>query len=209
MSAKTIAYLGCMYSGKTNRVLDDAERAIIAGEEVLAIKHRSDTRYDEDDRKNMLASHDGNGMHCRMVSSLEKDPDGLEGVHMIIIDEAQFIPGVAAFCKRQNALGREVRVAGLNSYANEDRTPWPEIIPFLGFARIVSLEAICVLCKGPAYCSRRLDCTVPGTTGTVDVGASDKYIATCEDCYTKPVDQEKVEHRTQAIKKLRKLKNSI
>lgn len=207
--AKTIVYLGSMYSGKTNRVLDEAERAIIAGKIVLAIKHKSDNRYNTSARKHMMSSHDGNGMECKVLDNLKTDPEGLENVDMIVIDEAQFIEGVAGFCKRQNAAGREVRVAGLNSYANANRTPWPEMVPFLGFARIVCLEAICVLCGDDAYCSRRLGQDQPVLEGSVDVGALDKYIATCDACYTVPVDPAKLERQRENLNQLRKLKNSF
>jgi len=203
--ATTIVYLACMFAGKTRRIMADVEKAVIAGEEVLVLKYKGDTRY----RAHMMSSHNGENMMCECISTLEHDPIGLhDGISLIAIDEAQFIPGVAAFCKRQNALGRDVRVAGLNAYANADRTPWPEMIPFLGFARIVSLEAICTLCKAPAYCSRKLDPVIQ-EEGTVDVGASEKYIATCETCYTLPVNAEKLQHRRDAISKLKELKNSV
>src|SRR5690606_8999967 len=130
---KTIVYLGCMFSGKTKRIISDAEKAIIGLQTVVSIKHQSDTRYH---RKDLLNSHDGHCMECQLVKSLEHDPPGVEAekhIDLIVIDEAQFIKGVAAFCRRQNALGRNVHVAGLNSYANQERTPWPEMVPFLSF----------------------------------------------------------------------------
>ena len=201
--ATTIVYLGCMFSGKTKRILADMEKALFAEKDALLLKSAKDTR------SHMVASHDGDTMMGEHVTTLEHDPPGLhDGIKLIAIDEAQFIPGVADFCKRQNALGRDVRVAGLNSYANKDPTTWPEMRPFLGFARIVSLEATCTLCKAPAYCSRKLEQTVQ-EEGTMDVGADEKYIATCETCYTLPVSKERLQHRRDVISKLRRLKNSI
>ena len=208
-SAKTIVYMGPMFSGKTKRILADVEKAIIGGLIVKLIKHASDKRYG---RGNMISSHDGSSMNCTIVENLETIPDGFgkdESIDMIVIDEGQFITGVAAFCKQQNEWGREVRVAGLNSYANKDRTPWPEMIPFMGFARIVSTEAICVSCHKDAYCSRKLEQQTISSEGVTEVGSDDKYVATCEACYTLPLNVEKLHRRRNAIETIRKLKISI
>lgn len=189
----TTLYVGPMYSSKTSTVLAKARQAVIGLKQVCVIKYCGDDRY----HKDLTVSHDGQCMRAIKASSLIDDPADLPSdVEFIAIDEGQFMEGLADFCLRHNARGRDIVVSALNSYADEKRTMWKPVAELIPHAVVVTLTGTCTLCQAPSLCSRRL---VPGPD-LVCIGSSDKYIATCIACYTVPINPEMLRRQQEALR---------
>lgn len=193
---QTTLILGCMFSGKTERVFQAVRSAILGGKHAVIIKHASDTRYT---KQELATSHDGTSMRALSISSLVEDPPMLpDNVDLVAIDEGQFFEGIAAFCMRQNKLGRDVVVAALNSHGDAERTPWSNVMQLIPLAhRIHMLNSICTICHGVANCSRYI--TGMLSESGVDVGENDKYIATCAQCYNVEIPPGALANRSERV----------
>jgi len=192
---RTTVYMGPMFSGKTSKMFEHIRAAALGLKRVSVIKWDRDVRYSS---RPLASSHDGAHMHAIAVADLKKDPADLPAdVQVIGIDEAQFLDGVAEFCKRQNRAGRDVVVAGLNHKADVDRSAWPNMIDFMSFARIHTMRSTCVICQSDdALCSRLVEGTP--LQGRIEVGVSN-FVATCEGCYEAPLTQEMIDKRAAVV----------
>jgi thymidine kinase len=191
-----------MFSGKTTRGFEFVRGAIMGRKKAAVIKYAQDTRYD---RRDMVSSHDGRCMRAIVAKSLVEDPVGLpENVNLIFVDEGQFQEGLAAFCMRQNKLGRDVVVAALNSQGDATRSPWKPVMELLPLAtRCETLTSICTICQGVANCSRHITGSL--TTGGVNIGTDNKYVATCAQCYEAPLPAGVLEDRAERVAILKAL----
>jgi thymidine kinase len=188
--------IGPMFSGKTRAVMERARQATLGMKRVAVIKYAHDTRYE---RSSLIASHDGGRMQAISCTSLLEDPPELPAnVEVIVVDEGQFMQGLAAFCVRHQRAGRSIHVAALNSHGDADRTGWPEVLELVPRATTIRSElATCALCNNPrAECSRSLG-------GDLVIGGADKYISTCAACYNHPITVEILERRQGAIDQVR------
>lgn len=204
-NGKTTLIIGPMFSGKTSELFRLLRQAAMGQRSVCLIKYSGDTRY-ADGRATMASSHDGNRMRAIVVDSLVDDPPGLQDV--IGVDEGQFMCGLADFCKRQNALGRDVVVAALNAKGDAQRSGWPHVLQSVSIAHdIQMMHATCTLCQSPhANCSRFIRGTPVLLDGSIiDVGANDKYIATCAGCYERPIPAGVIERRMAAVEYIKTL----
>jgi len=182
--------MGPMFSGKTRAIMEEARKAVLGMKTVSVIKHARDTRYD---RVDLAASHDGMRMRALAVDSLVEDPVGFQRTDVIVIDEGQFMRGLAGFCERHSLAGATVYVAALNSDAQ--RAGWPEVLALVPRATTVrSLTATCALCYRDAECSRAI-----GDRGAVGIGGAESYIATCAACFERPITLDVLERRQSVI----------
>ena len=103
---------GCMFSGKTGEAIRRAESAMYGRQRVIAFKHKNDSRYHPE----KLATHDGvNLMGFPVETIAEMKERTMQGVHVIVIDEAQFFPmELLDYLIEQRDIGRRVIVSGLN-----------------------------------------------------------------------------------------------
>jgi len=191
-----------MYAGKTERGFQYVRAAVMGGNNAVVVKHGSDTRY----RSELASSHDGTNMRAIVVDSLVEDPIGIgPNVKLIFVDEGQFQAGLAAFCMRQNKMGRDVVVSALNSKGDAERTPWPpvmELIPWV--TNLQMLTSICGICHGVANCSRYIGDGVLPTEGNA-VGADDKFMATCAECYEVDLPENALKDRAERVAYLKSL----
>lgn len=192
----TTLIMGPMFSGKTSRGFNAVRSAILGNKQAVVINHNTDIRYTQ---RELATSHDGISMKAISVASLVNDPPGLPGnVDLVFVDEGHFFSGLAAFCMRQNKLGRDVIVSALNSHGDAERTPWPHVMELIPLAhRIHMLNSICTICHGVANCSRYIAGSLSGTG--IDVGANDKYIATCAQCYTVEIPPGALANRAERV----------
>ncbi|NLX13429.1 MAG: thymidine kinase, partial [Phycisphaerales bacterium] len=101
---------GCMFSGKTERLIDRLERAKRLGIPCKAFKHVRDYRYEI----GQLVTHAGHRAEAVPVADAEQIYEAAGDAHIIVIDEAQFFgPDLVKVCRRLADQGREVLVAGL------------------------------------------------------------------------------------------------
>jgi len=169
---------GCMFSGKSERLIARAESAQREGRRVAGFKHASDDRYDV----GQIASHSGRTCPARPVHHPE-EIEGLVGdAELVLIDEAQFFgPEIVEVCRRLAADGRTVVLAGL------DRDSWGEPFgPMPALAEIadhvVRTQGVCSQCGRPADYTQRIS----PVGGINMVGGPGAYEARCREHFQAP-----------------------
>ena len=176
---------GSMFSGKTEELIRRVRRAQIARQKVQVFKPAQDTRYTERE----VTSH--NGMQVEAVSV--EDTAQIRALMrpdttVVALDEAQFFDDdVVALCEELANRGVRVIVAGLDmDFRGEPFGPMPTLMALA--ERVDKLQAICLVCGGPASRTQRL---INGQPAAYDdpvilVGASEVYEARCRGCHVVP-----------------------
>jgi thymidine kinase len=176
---------GSMFSGKTEELIRRVRRAQIARQKVQVFKPAIDTRY----ARREVASHNGVQVEAVPVENTVQlqaliDPD----TTVVALDEAQFFDdGVVALCGELANQGKRVIVAGLDmDFRGEPFGPMPQLMAQA--ERVDKLQAICVVCGGPASRTQRLINGQPAAYGdpVILVGASEVYEARCRGCHVVP-----------------------
>jgi len=173
---------GSMFSGKTEELIRRVRRAQIARQKVQVFKPAIDTRYAE----RGVASHNGMQWEAVPVEGAAQvrtlvEPD----TTVVALDEVQFFDdGVVALCEELAYQGKRVIVAGLDmDFRGEPFGPMP---PLMARAeQVTKLQAICVVCGGPASRTQRI---IGGQPAACDdpvilVGADETYEARCRGCH--------------------------
>jgi len=173
---------GSMFSGKTEELIRRVRRAQIARQKVQVFKPAIDTRY----ARREVTSHNGMQVEAVPVKSIAQlraliEPD----TTVVALDEAQFFdPDVLVLCGELANQGTRVIVAGLDmDFRGEPFGPVPMLMAEA--ERVDKLQAICVVCGGPASRTQRL---INGQPAAYDdpiilVGASEVYEARCRGCH--------------------------
>jgi thymidine kinase len=173
---------GSMFSGKTEELIRRVRRAQIARQKVQVFKPAMDTRY----ARRKVASHNGMQVEAVPVKSTARlraliEPD----TTVIAIDEVQFFDNqVVALCEELANQGTRVIVAGLDmDFRGEPFGPVPTLMARA--ERVDKLQAICVVCGGPASRTQRLINDQPAAYDdpVILVGASEVYEARCRGCH--------------------------
>ncbi len=173
---------GSMFSGKTEELIRRVRRAQIARQRVQVFKHSLDARYAERE----VASHNGLQLEAVPVENSARlraliAPE----TTVVAIDEGQFFDeGLVALCEELADRGLRVIVAGLDlDFRGEPFGPMPQLMARA--ERVDKLQAICVVCGGPASRTQRL---INGQPAAYDdpvimVGAEEVYQARCRGCH--------------------------
>lgn len=164
--------LGCMFSGKTTELLRRVDKLTAIGKKVLVIHSALDTRVDGD----VVQTHDGIQKVAMTYNSLRQVP--FSKFDAVAIDEGQFFQDLEAVIPHlKNTL---VMVAALNgSFDKKNIGHVHKLIPHAD--DIIFKRAYCASCKEikAAIFSKRLG----NSKKEFEVGASDKYMAVCRECY--------------------------
>ena len=173
---------GSMFCGKTEELIRRVRRAQIARQKIQVFKHSLDARYAERE----VASHNGMQLEATPVENTAQlrsmiEPDST----VIAVDEGQFFDdGLEALCEDLADEGMRVIVAGLDmDFRGEPFGPIPQLLARA--ERVDKLQAICVVCGGPASHTQRL---IDGEPAAYDdpvimVGANEVYQARCRGCH--------------------------
>ena len=174
---------GCMFSGKTSEIIKIINRLSKIDKKILIINSNLDDRY----AVNSVASHDKQMIECTSINNdklltlyeIEQYKDS----EYIIIDEAQFFKNLVDFVKYStDILNKHLIIVGLNG--DSDRKNFGEIKDIYPLAdKITLLTALCLSCKDgtEAIFSKRIS----QEEGQTCIGASDKYMAVCRECFLK------------------------
>jgi len=173
---------GSMFSGKTEELIRRVRRAQIARQRVQVFKHSLDARYAERE----VASHNGLQLEAIPVENTAQlraliEPD----TTVVAVDEGQFFDEeLVGLCAELANRGVRVIVAGLDmDFRGEPFGPMPQLMAEA--ERVDKLQAICVVCGGPASRTQRL---INGRPAAYDdpvilVGADEVYEARCRGCH--------------------------
>ncbi len=169
---------GSMFSGKSEELIRRVRRAQIARQNVMVFTHAIDVRYGSA----KVASHSGADLDARPVRRAAEIWEHLDDtVNVVAIDEAQFFDWEITEVVTQLAQkGIRVILAGLDTdFRGEPFGPMP--ILMAQAEQVDKLNAICMVCGGPASRTQRL---VNGKPAAYDdpqvvVGAHEMYEARC------------------------------
>ena len=169
---------GCMFSGKSERLVERVAQARARAIPVAVFKHASDDRYS----KRPIVTHSGRQVEAVALASASEIP-GLAGdAKLVVIDEAQFFDqGLIHTCRHLADQGREVIVAGL------DRDSWggpfgpiPELEAIAD--RVTRTYAVCSQCGQAAQYTQRLT----PIAGRGMIGGAESYEPRCAKCFRPP-----------------------
>jgi thymidine kinase len=164
--------VGCMFSGKTEELIKQVRRAVIARQSVQLFKPRIDNRYSISN----VASHDQNKLPAVAVTSAaEILPLVAKATCVVAIDEGQFfgddlVDLVTELAQNQ----KRVLVAGLDTdWRGRPFGPMPHL---MAIAEVVRKQhAVCRICGSAASRTQRLT----AAKEDIVVGASEAYEARC------------------------------
>lgn len=164
--------VGCMFSGKTEELIKQVRRALIAKQKVQTFKPRIDSRYSATD----VASHDQNKLAAFPVTEAREITDLLNpSTTVLAIDEGQFFDDelIDVVTKMADS-GRRVIIAGLDTdWRGRPFGPMPHL---MAIAEVVHKQhAICRVCGSPASRTQRL----VADREDILVGSVDAYEARC------------------------------
>jgi thymidine kinase len=173
---------GSMFSGKTEELIRRVRRAKIARQKVQVFKPAIDTRYA--DRE--VTSHNGLQVEAVPVENTAQVRDLIEpDTTVVALDEVQFFDDdVIALCEGLADRGVRVIVAGLDmDFRGVPFGPLPALVARA--ENVQKLQAICVICGGPASRTQRI---INGQPAAYDdpvilVGAEEAYEARCRGCH--------------------------
>lgn len=174
--AELTVVCGCMFAGKTRRLIELLQAHQQAGRRVAAFKHALDTRYDPC----RLATHDQRRFRAEAVRDSAELTVRCEGWEVVGVDEAHFFGrSLTAACETICSRGQILLLAGLDHDAwGRPFPPVPELAARAG--RVETLTTRCSRCGQPARYSQRL---VPVTDPAM-VGGPAEYEARCRACFT-------------------------
>jgi thymidine kinase len=179
--------LGCMFSGKTSRLVTLYHQYTQCGVAACVINHSSDDRYGQGD----MSTHDGKRVPCTRAAKLA----GLEAsapiaqARVLLVNEGQFFEDVVEWVEERVERDHKiVFVCGLDGdYTRGKFGQWLDLIPLAD--EVVKLSALCAFCKShPAIFSRRLTSDVR----QVLIG-TDQYAPVCRACYRAEADDSRAE----------------
>jgi thymidine kinase len=181
---------GPMFSGKTSELLSRVRRAALAGQAVLLVKFRGDTRGAGDAvethaeaRQGAAAATDEAAAFRVVVADALGEVAVTEPV--VGVDEGQFFPDLPEVCERWAGAGRRVIVAALD--ADASRRPFGRVGELAALCeRAEKRDGVCMDCRAAsAAFTRRLAPRPPAEPGAirVDIGGRELYRCVCRRCW--------------------------
>ncbi len=169
---------GSMFSGKSEELIRRIKRAQIARQRVQVFTHAIDIRYGTA----KVASHSGDDWDAHPVQRASQILEQLQpDVTVVAVDEAQFFDWeIADVVNTLAQRGLRVILAGLDTdFRGEPFGPMPVLMAQA--EQLDKLNAICMVCGGPASRTQRLVNGQPAgyDDPVVIVGAQEMYEARC------------------------------
>lgn len=194
--------LGCMYSGKTSKIVEIYKQCQFCNIPVAVINHSFDKRYDEC----LLSTHDKIMIPCIQTEKLidiwyyeDKwfnndnivnddsemklkfldDSVKLINADVILINEGQFFEDLFPAVKHMLEHGKQIYICGLDG--DFERKRFGQILDLIPLCdKVTKLTSLCSLCKNgtPGIFSKRITNEKEQT-----IIGSDNYIPVCRNCF--------------------------
>jgi thymidine kinase len=166
--------IGCMYAGKTSRVITEYKKWESISRKAVCINFVGDTRYGSDAQ---LYSHDLHKVECVKVNMLNQvNYEDIKDADIILINEGQFFLDLIEYCLLWcEKYGKNIIVSGLDG--DFQRKPFGPLLDLIPYSDSVEkINAFCTICKNGTEAS--FTCRLTQETEQVVIG-SDNYAALC------------------------------
>jgi thymidine kinase len=171
-------HTGTMFAGKTDGLMADLRKHVIAGRKVILFKPILDDRYAEEE----VVTHDGRTMPAvpiKHIGDIFKHIDN--SVDVIGIDEVQFfnIDETIELVERLLWINITVITAGLDmDYKGRPFGAVPYLMA-MADGGVIKHEAVCTDCGGDSQFEYRKD---RDDSNLVKLGGKDEYDSLCRKC---------------------------
>lgn len=171
-----LVFVGPMFGGKTSRMLSALERFKYQHKRVIVFKPKLDDRYSADD----VVSHNGWKVPAITIKTgadmLQTLSDAQENPHIVAVDEAFMIPGIAEALVWLFRMGYTVVVSTLDM--SSLGKPFHEVEKMLPWAtHVEKCAAVCTVCGRDAYYTHKKQGVV--SDADVQVGGDEMYESRC------------------------------
>lgn len=187
--------LGCMYSGKTSKLVDIYKQCKFCNIPVSVINHCIDKRYDD----KLLSTHDKVMIPCiqtmrlkdiwyfdtetneESINMLPRLVDSVQLINseVILINEGQFFEDLYPAVSHMLKHGKKIYICGLDG--DFERKKFGQLLDLIPLCdKVTKLTSLCSLCKDgtPGVFSKRITLEKEQT-----VVGSDNYIPVCRKCF--------------------------
>lgn len=170
---------GPMFSGKTTRLLEIAEKLKEDGVKCQLVKWNQDNRF----CSGIIQTHDKKKcVEATCVPDLKTEKFLTDGVQTILIDEGQFLEGVFDFADNLSLRGKNIYISFLDYDFRKQ--------PFKYTKDLCDISTSYTVLKGTCYeCGRQSRFTKKHTGNTdvvIEVGGSELYSPVCGECFVLP-----------------------
>ena len=167
-------FSGPMKCGKSQRLINEANRQIIAGKNIKIFKPVIDDRFSN----NLVKDRNGNSIQAINIENIE-DIENYDA-DIYFIDEFQFLNGSIEPIQKLAGKGKKFYISGLNLTA--ERKPFGKMGDLLCSSdNIEMMTSICECCHSDnavySFCKEN-------KTGDILIG-DNQYIPVCSNCYEK------------------------
>lgn len=165
-------YSGPMKCGKTQQLLNEFNRHIIAGKNVQIFKPKVDNRLGE----NLISSREGKKIQATNIENIEDLKN--YNADVFFIDEFQFLNGDVSLIEKMAENGKKFYIAGLN--LTSEKKTFGKMGDLMCIADNVKImTSVCEICKNDnaifSYFKGEKNC---------NIAIGDKeYIPVCRTCY--------------------------
>ena len=167
-------YTGPMKCGKTQRILNELKRQLIAGKNIKVFKPMLDNRAGSD----VISTRSGNTVKAINIQDISEIQN--YEADSYFIDEFQFLKGDVSILDKMASSGKRFYIAGLN--LTSEKKVFGKMGDLLCIAdNIETMTSICEVCKSEdavfSYYKGKKD---------IDIVVGDtEYIPVCRECYNK------------------------
>lgn len=173
-------FTGPMKCGKTQKILDEAQRQQIAGKNIKVFKPKIDDRFSNVE----VVSRKGDKTHAIGIDNISEIKEYDADVY--VIDEFQFLKGNLEELYNLTQKGKKFYIAGLN--LTSERKPFGKMGELLCMSdNVQMLTSVCEVCRNDNAIYTYY--TGKNKTGDVLVGEKD-YMPVCRKCYEKLMKNE-------------------
>ena len=171
--------MGCMYAGKTTKLIEIYNDYMKKGIKPCVINYSSDNRYHD----KLLSSHDKVMIPCIKVKNVydvfKNDIDLLKKTDVFIINEGQFFDDLFDVVKLLvNDHHKKVYICGLDG--DSKRNVFGQMLQLIPICdEYEKLFAKCNICGNNAPFTKRLTDSKEQTL----IGGKEMYIPVCRKCY--------------------------
>lgn len=167
-------YTGPMKCGKTQKILNELDRQLIAGKDIKIFKPSIDNRFGD----NIVQTRSGKKINAININKIDELQDYNADIYFI--DEFQFLNGNVDTIERMAEKGKKFYISGLNLTA--EKKTFGKMGDLMCLAdNVQMMTSICEICKNE---NAIFSYFKGNKTSDILIGDSE-YIPVCRHCYNK------------------------